>query len=191
MSFFDKTLSEDDTKLLKKVKKEFFTNTVIKVVTDLEGNTFDGKTLQFGCKAGPGLDINNLFHEMGHFVEIDKKRMTENNWGLHCKTKIRIMGRFCNEFHTSQHIHRELRVAAYQYALNKHFNVDKTIEDIVSAFVYLDNFRLISGYKSDAESLIVAKKFVELYSLQFDIERFKYIWEDRINQLHKKTRKQK
>src|SRR5258708_1169089 len=76
--------NEVDYSVLEKVKEDFFNHQNAVIVNDkLEGNNIiDSGQVELGTWSGPLADIGILFHEMGHFVEINEARMNKDGWGL-------------------------------------------------------------------------------------------------------------
>lgn len=99
---------------LAKIKSLFFQDSLILIKESLEGSQVnDQNQLVLGCQAGPAKDVDNLLHEMGHFIEINDQRILRTGWGL-AYPEIEVCGQICREPRTTQAIERELRVFAIQ-----------------------------------------------------------------------------
>lgn len=103
------------------------------------GSDFVDGHMVIGCRAGPSIDLHNAMHEISHFIEIDRARMTTTNWGLKMPwvecSLIREGGYV--EFTKDQHIQREIRVWAIQTSLSNHRGLKVTPSDLASSAIYL------------------------------------------------------
>ena len=127
---------------IEQIKNRFFNNEFVEYKGGVQGMYIDdhGKIVM-GNRAGPStwapsFDIKNLVHEMSHMVEIDDARMRCHGWGLKLP-QIWVYDRYCCEPITKQITDRELRVAAYQVNLLKHFKIPVRISNITSSLEWL------------------------------------------------------
>lgn len=108
----------------------FANTTAIRVEPNVQGQRIDvDGTIVIGARAAYQICASNLFHELGHFVEIDTRRMGVFGWGLRCKTKVRVMGEMYDQPTTHQFTDRENRVIAFQVNLAKHFGIELDISE--------------------------------------------------------------
>ncbi len=65
----DKELTVADAAILERIKADYFVNNQAHVDVDVEGQSLnDDKQFVFGCRAGPGIQVSNLIHEMAHLA---------------------------------------------------------------------------------------------------------------------------
>jgi hypothetical protein len=86
--------------------------------------------LSIGLKAGPSYNIQNLLHEMSHFVEIDDSRTLKSGWGLKYGKWSDLpyyAGGGFYEFSSAEHIKREIKVWAYQYSLSQYLKLPEQL----------------------------------------------------------------
>lgn len=111
----------------------------------------DGKIV-LGARAAYEVCATNLFHEMGHFVEIDTRRIKRYGWGLRCKTRVKVMGEYYDEPTTHQMTDREIRVMAFQANLCKHFNITPDLDDMANVLRHMPDSTFVpmkDGSKPD------------------------------------------
>lgn len=156
-----------DYDLLKTVKGVFFDHhaDIIDVRLKGEGNTIDSNRFLFTTWAGPVANVNNLFHEMGHFVEINPERCHRPGWGFGYGKKVVIGGREYDEgMHTKKAIEREIRTFAIQLVLANHYGLthDELLDEPVTLQRYFATIcRYIDGfflYKSKDDKLTYAER---------------------------------
>ena len=70
-----------------------------------EGYKYHSKynRMVFGCRAGPDTSIENLMHEIAHFIEIDYPRALSPGWGFTLPEEY-VIDRFCYILSTDRHI---------------------------------------------------------------------------------------
>jgi len=133
-----------DRKLLGVVRAELFQDSPILIEVETNQTIRDDGTLVLGCRAGPSLDMFNLFHEMSHLVEIDDARIQQYGWGFKMGREVNIPGYpTFYEPSTWQPSQREIRVMAYQANLMKHFGREMDFAYCSTLFKYMVDHYLI------------------------------------------------
>ncbi len=131
-----------DPSLIQRVKEDFFDEKIISIDERIEGqglNEYGG--FKLGCKAGPFVCITNLFHEMGHLVELELDRLLQKphlGWGFRHGEKFVIGGRAYAQMNTDQSVLREARAWAYQISLERHYNIIRPVVEAVSCVTLMD-----------------------------------------------------
>lgn len=175
-----------------KIKNLFFNNSVIKLQTNLEGQFAKNKTFYVGAKAGPGLEISNLLHEICHFAEFSVKRLRKfptYGWGFYPGKYWQFGTSFGYEPQTSQQVFREARVWAFQLSLSKELSLDDSSENLVRSAVWLPAFcyyKYSFDNTSDKKSLYYLSKHVERLSKnRFTFDKLMSDFNERIQELEK------
>lgn len=96
--------------------QEWFSGTNVSFSEDVEGNEIENGKLILGMRAYTDVSVDNLLHEMSHFVEIDDDRCGMLGWGLRV-ARICVMGTWCTNIQTFQACEREIRVHGIQRVL--------------------------------------------------------------------------
>lgn len=145
----------------------------------LQGNDVSDGLLRLGCTAGPNASLENAFHELSHFIEIDQARMCSKDWGLrHGKWEPNPFITHWNSpkgWHlktTDKHVQRELRVWTMQYVLMTSRNLVVSPKELVSSATYLPDFELFLPGSTDKQRVIeLEKRVIELASTpQYSVE---------------------
>lgn len=185
-----------DQEILAKVRKDFFPDDGPIIIDEsLEGQTVrDGKYV-IGPWAGPGSDIHNLFHEMGHFADREIEallRFPINSWGYSFGRPWSVAGQSGFEPQTDQSVRREMNCWAYQVSLSRHYGCEQPTYEAVRSAVYLDAFlfyKLEEGkgleYKDRDEFKlrIMADEVDELAATTHSFSNFQLEWDIRIRAL--------
>lgn len=100
----------------------------LRVEDRLEGQNVEERCVILGMRAGPEMSVDNVCHELAHFIEIDEGRMATLNWGLNYGTEI--PGFATREFQTGDHIWREIRVWAIQWHLQQFIGKPRTFDEL-------------------------------------------------------------
>lgn len=173
---YDDKLNPRDAKLLKVVLSDFFGGSV---KFDLEeGQGVDDKgVVTLGCRAGPSLDIFNLFHEMSHLVEIDDARAGAWGWGLSFGKEISIPG--YGTFHepqTWQATQRETRVMAFQANVMLHYQRRPNFRYFAKLCDHLVDYYNVP-FKRETRHRLLAERIAKLAaSPKYSFERFRSEW---------------
>lgn len=117
MGYFDTIESEVDDypKVLELVDSPF-----MEIERTLEGQRVEDGVIYLGARTGPCISVDNILHELAHFIEIDEARMHLGGWGFKYGQTITIPGHGTwEEFHKDQHINREIRTWAIQWHLQR------------------------------------------------------------------------
>jgi hypothetical protein len=106
------------------IKNELFNSPVVEI-SDNEGYRYFEGISKFGKRVGPVKSLGDgLFHEVAHVAEIqDNSRLLQNNFGLHIKTQIVVLGQIFYEPTTWNATKLEARVILWQNELCKHFGI--------------------------------------------------------------------
>ena len=145
----------------------------------------DGKTtvgLAFGCRAGPWDNVNleNLSHEMAHFVEIDELRSFRGGWGLKVP-KIYVFGKAYDQPTTWQASARECRVIAYQANLMEAMRQPFDIADFTKALRWMGDFCFVPGKTDDRRIAFLVKKVLQHKALpKYSFGNFERLWFERV-----------
>lgn len=162
-------------KELDQIKTLFFKNSPILIKESLEGSLVnDQKQLVLGCRAGPVEDVDNLLHEMGHFIEIPDHRILISGWGL-TYPEIEICHQICREPSTTQAVERELRVFAIQKHLYEIAQIKIPIrynEDKSKLIEWMNDYVLIKD--SDKKHWCISK--IDEYYNSYDKSKILSEW---------------
>lgn len=160
-----------------KIKNLFFTNEILQMKNEMEGQKCVGQKYILGSKAGPSKNISNLLHEISHFAEREPKKLLEfpvNGWGFSYGKYWEIGSKFGYEPQTSQQVHREARVWAYQLNAQRHFNISDSPYDLVRCAVFLPawcHYQWETSEKTDVAALNHLANYVEQLSTKFTFQR--------------------
>ena len=187
---FNRKLNNEQLILLEKVKVDYFTNPIIQIKIDVEGQTLDeNKNFLIGCFAGPSCEIENLFHEMGHFAQREVKKLKQRpyaGWGFKYGKKWRALGQSGYEPNTCQSTIREIQVWAYQLSLQNYYGLKTDLVYMVEAITYVNSFFLYHPGKTEKEKIALACQEVEeLSKTKFNMSSFDLNWNHRIKLLSK------
>ncbi len=180
-----------EVELLERVKSDYFLNNQVHVDIKVEGQSLnDNKQFVLGCRAGPSVEISNLFHEMGHFAEREIPKLLKRplgSWGYKFGKPWSCLGRSGFEPNTAQSVYREFRIWAFQVNLEHHYGLETDIEDLIDSAVYLPAFYLYKmEIKSEKEKLAIACEEVKLLSkTDFTLKVFNEAWLVRLDLLKK------
>ena len=166
--------------------------------------------MHLACKAGISKDMFNLFHEMGHFIEIDNRRCHRTDWGLKTGKTVRIGYQYVREgMFTSQAIDREIRVFAIQKHLHDAYgwspqtfadgNEMMNIEYMAKLCDYLDgisNFYPVNWRSQDGGSYSDNKAFakrlialkIEEQAQAWNLDSVRAAWDTKVKVLKKKKK---
>lgn len=87
-----------------------------------------------GLRLGPvKRELDALFHEIGHFIEIDDARICVSGWGLVYGTEIDFGHRVVQEYQSCQGTQREVRVCVIQSLLQEHFGLDPDVTSTLNS----------------------------------------------------------
>jgi len=189
-----------DQAILAKVKGDFFPDdSPIIVDESLEGQTVRDGRYVIGPWAGPGSDIHNLFHEMGHFADREIEALLEypfNSWGYSFGRPWSIAGQSGFEPQTDQSVRREMNCWAYQVSLSRHYGCEQSTQDVVRSAVYLDAFmfyKMEEGRQLEYKDRnkfklsIMADEVEKLTATTHTFSNFLLEWNKRIYALKKDT----
>lgn len=159
----------------------------IRIETSLEGQKVENGTIFIGSRAGPSSNLDNILHELAHFIEIDEKRMDQHGWGLKYGKWVDspFPNRYCSgwyELTTDKHIQREIRVWAYQANLLKYFKLPVDFQDLAEIAPYLPDLWLYKNGKTDKERVANIARQIEDLAGQISYS-FESIW----NEVRRKT----
>jgi len=126
----------------KRIEKEFFQNSAISIEWEIQGQKIVNGLPVIGARAGPSVDVWNLFHEMAHFVEIDDERMRMGSWGLRLP-EVFIFDRICVDPRTIQMTEREIRTIAYLRNVMKYLGIEEDSMKSVSSLCFMPDFVLV------------------------------------------------
>lgn len=139
-NIFDQALPKDQEALFAVIQQRFFRDSPIIVDIHHEGQKVDGGIITLGCRAGPGINVSNLLHEMSHFVEIDDARIGQPGWGLRYGKYCYIPGCGWYEQHTGKSIRREMRVGVFQYHLGAELGFYADLEAFIEDYADTSRF---------------------------------------------------
>lgn len=145
---------------------------VLQVKPELQGNWVDQDVVIFGASAGFNIRNENLLHEMAHFVEIDQRRIARSGWGLDCKTKVRVMGQYCNEPRTCQATLRECRTIAYQKNLADFLGIEHDHVDFCRSLQFMPDTTWVP--LQDGSMPYAENNMLDLSTI--DIRKSQHVW---------------
>lgn len=121
-------------------------------------------------RAGPEIGVDNLCHELAHFVEIDEARSASQGWGFKYGETVSIPGHGTwQEFRKDQHIRREIRVWGIQYHLQRWIGKPVEPEELGVVGQYLpDYFRVLPEDLKSTDKEKVTAYFGKLIAEQAD-----------------------
>lgn len=139
------------------VQRDFFDSFSDFLVWDdkTEGNRIKDGKLCLGLRAGPETSDENLFHEMGHFTDIDGRRCHLPGWGFRSGKSVDIpgYGRVHEGMTTTQAVDREIRVMGIQCALMDHYGDSPDPTNLARSLVYIDSFFMVTRDLLDAKNI--------------------------------------
>lgn len=138
-SIFDKDLPAAEVPLFEELVKRYFRGP-LKADVHTEGQQVEDGFLTLGCRAGPGISVKNLLHEMSHFTEIDDARVMSPGWGLRVGKMHHMFGKTWFECGTGECIRRELRVGAFQYNFGADLGYYLDKDSFVAEYVQVMRF---------------------------------------------------
>lgn len=140
---FDQNLPTEQIPLFKRLQKLFFKDNTVIIKIRKEGQSLYGNKFVLGCRAGPQINITNLFHEMAHLAEREEDKLLQKPsyaWGFSFGKPWEI-GNFSGfEPSTDASVRREIRVWAYQWSLQRQFGIKDSIYNTIRPIVYLPAF---------------------------------------------------
>jgi hypothetical protein len=190
-----------DKNALEVVQRDFFDGNPVTIDVGIEGQRLDreGGNYVLGCRAGPGIHISNLYHEMSHLAEREIAKLLEKpnrNWGYGWGQYWEIAGQSGFEYQTDQSVQREKRVWAYQLSIEKHYGIytqniknDNAPPEVVLARIapFLPAFPLYIGRQGlkDEKAAIqfLADEIRELSETAFTFKHFCDAWFERMKAL--------
>ena len=191
---FDDDLAPHEKASYQKLCEDWFPTSHVRPRVRQEGVRVENKTLFLGCRAGPGVYLSNLAHEMGHFIECDRRYLLHSDWGMSVH-QVEVMGRLYPEPVTYQCTQREIRVWVIQAKILEAIEgfdwFPSIIEGLQSA-VWLPDIcnvpkiqdpsmysGLFSEKKHDESRLEwIWQEFKALYAIA-DIHQIRQIWHQR------------
>lgn len=136
----------------------------------LGGMRVNDEGLVLGMRAGPGVDADNLCHEMAHLIETSDDRVCSPNWGMHYPM-VEVLGREYPEPMTYQAIRREIRVWGIQRVLARMTGTEvKDHSELVQWFTDECHLRIALGLLGE-ESADFGLGYEERRQLVYDCVR--------------------
>jgi hypothetical protein len=152
-NIFDKELPEAEAPLLPLVQALFPAEVPIRLVLRREGMSINDKwEMELGMRAGPGLSIGNLLHEIGHLIDIDDARASKWNWGLFYPEQ-EVFGRLYPQPITPKGAVRECHVIAWQMVLAEMIGLPFDPMEWVSSLQWLTDFMCVPRKRVPGESM--------------------------------------
>lgn len=190
MSFCE-TLNEKEEGLLPLIRKEFFDHPCVDINPQIQGYKMLDGVYTLGCSAGPGRNLNILFHEMGHLAEREVPKLLERpnyGWGYTSGRFWQIGTSWGYEPQTDQSLLRELRVWAFQKCIASHYGLEEPTLKMVAPATYINSFD-VYRYKHNLtiEKTLetLADKVDELSQDTFTFDRFVKDWNSRMEILNR------
>jgi len=182
------------------IRKYFAPHNEIIVKKNFEGQKIIDNRYLIGMRAGPSQDIDNLLHEMCHFVEIEEERLIKrppSSWGLSPGKFWQIGSNWGFETFTDDQVKREQRVWAYQLSLHSNINnqianVDDSLNLVSSArflnaWTYYQPFETKTYKDEDRIKKLAEETLVMSNTEEYSYDKWLDEWNKRINKL-KETR---
>jgi hypothetical protein len=116
---------------------DLFENAAVKLNPKIEAQKVINGVVYLGLRCGPCYTWEALVHEIAHFIEINEARMDQDGWGFKWPQDDPTNG-FPQNFATSAHIERELRVHAIALHLFEWAGVNVDPEDLTSSLHFMD-----------------------------------------------------
>lgn len=178
--------------IYKKIENAYFTNNNIQIKLGAEGQSvdYDNEIVFLGNRAGPSSEPLDLFHEMGHLVDIQERKIILSDWGFSYGTPYSIHEQkyFINETYNA--CKRECKVFAIQKKMAEEFGINADISDLVHSLYLLPDFSNVPG-KSQKEKLEHLCKYTENIYNNLSLDNIKEIWFKRINNIQNLFKKSK
>lgn len=184
---------------------DFFQGHPVSLDMDLEGQSIDEQgNFILGGRAGPGVEVSNLVHEMAHLAEREIPKLLEKPnfaWGFSFGKYWEVFGQSGFEPQTDRSVLRERDVWAYQISICHHYGISLETEDeegeeeiyqVIKSAVYLPAFCLYArnlyghlDYKDREEKALrhLAAEVKELSETKFTFDRFCDEWYKRMKAL--------
>lgn len=205
MSFFK---DEINYKLLDLIKKDFFNQFESFIGINLKPSNNSNKIidnkLMLMTWAGPTADVYNLFHEMGHLLEIDEARCHLPDWGLKIPP-LKFAGghTYRDNLTTPQAIEREIRVFGIQTIFHRHYGYEYDCDDSPTLehyhaqvckfidglhFFYPEGWMLESaGYSAnEAYAMEKIRQLIVDESKKWSFDNLRELWYNRMDILRQK-----
>lgn len=169
----------------KRIVREWFAGRV-GVAWDDDGTRVVAGRLLLGCYSTLTDEIGILVHEMGHLVEIDDRRATQENFGLRYKRVVRLPptryhhGLYAEPL-TSQGVERECRVVAISTRILSALGWGEDaardeMEKTLQAFRMLGDWYNIPGARTDEARREWCRRKVARTQPQWPVERVRAEW---------------
>lgn len=133
-----------DKSLLKDLAKRYFIGRPVKIARGVSGQQITPTgAYRLGCKAGPSLGIEHLFHEMGHLAEREPEKLLERpdgGWGFTWGKYWQIANSSGWEPQTEQSVLREARVWSFQLSLMREHGLNPKPREMVESAVFIPAF---------------------------------------------------
>lgn len=177
-----------DHPLLTQIQKDFFPEeSPIVIDVTIEGQEVRDQKYVIGPWAGPEADIENLFHEMGHFADREIKQLEKypnSSWGYHYGQYWEIGHHYGWEPQTDQSVKREARCWAFQISLMSHYQLKVETKRIVRPARFMPAFALYQKTLNETQKIQkLATEVQELSKTSHTYDKFCQAWQVRTRHL--------